>query len=602
MCGIFALFSKTPLTDELIRLGRAGMAALEHRGPDACGEFVDRDRGVFLGHQRLKIIDLSENAAQPMGKSGLTIAYNGEFYGFKSVKRALEEKGERFFSESDTEVVLSAWRHWGPGAVDRLDGMFAFVLWDGAEGWLVTDHFGEKMLYAATTQWGLAVSSELEALRRILSSAPRFDADLIDEFLALGYVSAPRTFYPDIVKLPPASRFRVRDGEVRSRDRYWTPPAPEPGRGAVQPIADASLDRIQAALVESVSRRLIADVPLCLLLSSGVDSSLIAGVVSRDLHATVQCLTIDAPAGNAQDESVPAARIASHLGLPHRVVAQEPFLDRVGPADLLHLFGQPNDNAGIVSVIAVAAAARQQDFVVGLTGFGGDEIFRGYQKQTFAWANRGLYARPAWARQLLGRVLHASHSRSSRVRAFEALFAIPDSLRYLALKNNPAIAWLRQLPGFDAWAAARFADDRPFHDQVARFEITDVLPGSQLPAADVGAMSRGVELRTPFLDRRLIDTVAEFDPRALLAFGRKSVLRRLQARYLPEELLRTGKVGFVYPVHSVLADRPVPSALPVAVAPGWIQSLWERRGVAEFQRLALRLALLEEFAANHGRP
>ena len=600
MCGIFALFSKTPLTDELIRLGRAGMAALEHRGPDARGEFVDRDAGVFLGHQRLKIIDLSEKAAQPMGKAGLTIAYNGEVYGFRAVRRALEEKGEHFLSESDTEVVLSAWRYWGPDAVDHLDGMFAFTLWDGAEAWLVTDHFGEKMLYAATTPWGLAVSSELDALRRTLSPTPRFDAEVVDEFLALGYVSAPRTFYPAIVKLPPASRFCVRGGEIRSREQYWMPPEPEPGRGPVRPIPDSGLDRIQAALVESTSRRLIADVPLCLFLSSGVDSSLVAGVIARDLNASVQCLTIDAPAGNAQDESIAAARIAAHLGLPHRVVAQEPFLDQVGIADLLRLFGQPNDNTGIVSVIAVAAAARQQDFVVGLTGFGGDEIFRGYQKQTFAWENRGLYAKPAWARQLLGRALHAVRPRDSRVRAFEALFALPDNLRYLALKNNPAIAWLRQLPGFDAWAAARFAGRAPFHDQVARFEIADVLPGSQLPAADIGAMSRGVELRTPFLDRRLVETVAAFDPRALLAFGQKSVLRRLQARYVPAEIARKGKVGFVYPVQRVLAERPAPAALPIAVAPGWIQSLWDQRGKSEFQRLTLRLALLEEFAANHG--
>ena len=600
MCGIFALFSKTPLSDELIQLGRAGMAALQHRGPDARGEFIDRERGVFIGHQRLKIIDLSENAAQPMRRDAHVLAYNGEFYGFRDLQRALQQQGEVFRSQSDTEVVLAAWRRWGPATVDRLDGMFAFVLWDGEDAWLITDHFGEKMLYVASTSWGVAVASELEALRAMLKPQMRLDDAVIDEFLALGYVSAPRTFYRDVLKLAPASRLRVRGGRIAGSEQYWTPPLPEPGRGLIAPIPEAGLDRIQAALSESTRRRLVADVPLCLFLSSGVDSSVVASMVAKDIKASVQCLTINAPLSAATDESSHAASVAANLGLPHRVVSQEPFLGEIGVADLLRWFGQPNDNVGIVSVVAVAAAARAQGFTVGLTGFGGDEVFRGYQKQSFAWRHRRLYALPAWLRIALGRLLSAGVGGASRTRAFRALFAVPDSQLYVALKNNPAIALLQQLPGFEGWAAERFPGTGPLYDAVARIEMTDVLPGSQLPGADIGAMSYSVELRTPFLDRRLVETVAAFDPRALLAFGQKSVLRSLLARYLPSELIQTGKKGFVYPMAAVLANQHQPATIPGIADPSWISSIWQQRERGDMQRLALRMALLETFVASHG--
>jgi asparagine synthetase B (glutamine-hydrolysing) len=200
-------------------------------------------------------------------------------------------------------------------------------------------------------------------------------------------------------------------------------------------------------------------------------------------------------------------------------------------------------------------------------------------------------------RLALGRLIAGD---SSRARAFRALFAVPDSQLYLALKNNPAIRWLQQLPGFADWAAQRFALDRPFYDAVARIEIADVLPGSQLPAADIGAMSRAVELRTPFLDRRLVETVAQFDPRALLAFGQKSVLRRLLARYLPPDLMQAGKRGFVYPSEALLGSRSLPASLPVALRPGWVQAIWDQRRSGDMQRLAMRLVLLETFAAAHG--
>lgn len=600
MCGIFALFSKVPLTDDLVELGRSGMRALAHRGPDAQGEFIDRERGVFLGHVRLKIIDLSDAAAQPMTRDRHTIVYNGEFYGFEDVRRELAARGETFRSNSDTEVVLAAWQTWGPRAVDRLDGMFAFVVWDGEEAWLVADHFGEKTLFVATTEWGVAVSSELEPLRRLLSAEADIGGTVVNEFLALGYVAAPRTFYRNILRLPAASRARIARGELSAPTRYWQLPVAEPRTGRVRPVSDSELDEIEEALTVSIARRLIADVPLCLFLSSGVDSALIAAIVSRKLRSPVRCLTVDSPSSAAHDESDKAARVARYLALDHVVVAQPPMSADLDLGAVLRCFGQPNDNIAVSAVSALAAAAQENGHKVGLTGIGGDEIFRGYQKQSFAWSHRRAYALPEWSRLLVGRALAPLRSRDSRFEVFCSLFALPDSLRYLALKNLSGIDWLRRIPGFDGWAQAQFPRGGNFSEFVGRFEIEHVLPGSQLPAADIGSMSRGVELRTPFLDKNLAEVVARRDPRALLAFGQKSVLRRLLGRYVPPELTTPGKIGLVIPLRNFLSSRAQPASLPVAVGSSWLASLWAQRETGSLQRLALRAVLLHEFMALHG--
>src|SRR5215213_4628822 len=161
MCGVFACFLRRPLTDKDIALCRAGTAALRHRGPDHGGEWMDRAAGVFLGHRRLSIIDLTPSANQPMHRDGAVLSYNGEIYNYREVRDRLVAKGTRFVSQSDTEVLLAAWAANGARALDDLDGMFAFALWDGESGWLAVDRFGEKPLFYANTVDGTYVSSEL---------------------------------------------------------------------------------------------------------------------------------------------------------------------------------------------------------------------------------------------------------------------------------------------------------------------------------------------------------------------------------------------------------------------------------------------------------
>ncbi len=596
MCGIFGLLLNRSLTEADVALGRSGVAALSHRGPDGSGEFIDRAGGVYLGHRRLKIVDLSEASAQPMRSGAHVLTYNGEIYNFRAVRQTLEQGGVQFRSTGDTEVLLAAWQRWGAAALDRLDGMFAFVLWDGVQASLAVDPFGEKHLYLAETTDGLYFASELAVLVRLLRLEPDLAGDALLAFLALGFVPAPETAYRGVRHLAPATALRGAGGRVREERRYWTCPEGTPGRGAPAPLPDSALERLHRVLAGSLSDRMIADVPLCVFASNGVDSTLVAAVAARDLGADVECLTVKF-AGDSVDESIGAALVARRLGLRHRVAVERHDPAATHLDHMLDMFGQPNDNASVMATYRLACTARDAGYVAGLTGTGGDEAFFGYLKQQMFWRRRRLYSVPAALRRGLGSVLAPLASASGSARRFRDLFGVPDGERYLAVKNQPAFSALRRVPGLPAWAARVFGGSpRPIELQVPALERDVILPGSQLTSVDVGAMRAGVELRTPFLSRALFEVIAEYDPRAFLAFGQKSVARRLLGRYIPVDQVLPAKQGLMVPVGRVLAGRakPVRQAVPAAVA----DEIWAKRAEnSGWDRLAVRLALFDALAA-----
>jgi asparagine synthase (glutamine-hydrolysing) len=604
MCGIFALLTRRPLTGNDLKLGRAGREALVHRGPDAAGEFVDTQGGLYLGHRRLKIIDLSERAAQPMRAENHVLAFNGEIYNYTDLKREHEAAGRVFRSDSDTEVLLAEWLKYGSAALDRIDGMFAFVMWDGEQAWIAVDRFGEKSLYLAENESGVVVSSELRPLVDLLELSPGWDDEFVAEFMTLGYVSLPRTGYKNVSRLEPGSLVRVSAGVRRESRRYWRLPEVQQGRGKVEEISEKNLDRIQEAILSSLRRRLVADVPICIFLSNGVDSSLVAAMCAKDLGQTIGALTVTLPDGGAPDESAAAERFAANVGIDHRRVTVSDPPQMTGPRYLLDVFGQPNDNTGVTSVHGLARAARSLGYVVGLTGNGGDEAFFGYQKQAFAWRFRHLYALPERLRLFLGWMSAPLDAIWNKASIFRDVFSVRDGERYVSLKNRRVLGVLRQMPGFDAWRRRRFDGGPAFPMFVPDFERRDVLPGQQLLAVDHGSMAASVELRTPFLDRRLFEILAEFDPRAFLAFGHKSVLRRLLARYVSLNLVGTAKMGLVFPPvrfsPSLSSEVPLGSRIPTRAA----AAILANRTSPDWERLAVRLALLQawpQWLSAHSR-
>ena len=597
MCGIFAMLLNRPLTPADIEQGRLATAMMVHRGPDGEGEWIDTAAGVYFGHRRLSIIDLTSASAQPMRLDGYALSYNGEIYNHRALRKVLEDSGEQFISNGDTEVLLRAWRRWGESALDRVDGMFAFVIWDGEAAHLAVDPFGEKPLYWAKTDDGVIISSELDPLVEVTGAEPALTGDDLIAYLALGYLPAPRTAFKDVRCLEPASVMTVRSGRPEGVRRYWTAPMGEPGRAAPRVLVDAELDRIEHSMVASLADRIQADVPVCLFLSSGVDSSLVAALAGNVLDTKPECITVSFSRGCVDNESEGAAAIARHLGLAHRIIESDESRDNAGVEEALSLFGQPNDNVTVLSIHQIARAAAQH-YKVALTGMGGDEVFFGYGKHVHYYNRRHIYGLNESIRLGLGALSRRAGRFHPRLKSFAELFGRRDCDLYLSHNNYPAIGWLHLLPGWRQWAEATFGKwRRPLELAVPRFEMGTVMPSSRLVALDHGSMRASLELRTPFLCRQVVETTAEFDPRAFLAFGQKSVLRRLLARHLPQQLIDKAKRGFVFPQNRLLQGygNAVPSlpGLPQNI----VETAWLRRADNPgARRIAVRLAILDRFA------
>jgi len=600
MCGIFALFLNRPLSEDDIRLGRSGTKALAHRGPDGSGEWIDRAAGVFLGHRRLAIIDPTSASDQPMSQAGLTCTYNGEIYNYVGLRHSLGGDTAGFKTDGDVEVLLRAWRKWGPQSLDKFDGMFAFALWDGEIAHVTTDPFGEKPLFLALTKDGVYLSSEIQPLATLLDLKPKFDAGAIAAYLTLGYVPPPRTAYPAIERIGAARHLIIKDGTVTHQRQYWLPPIAEPGHGRALPLAENQLDQIQEVLGQSIKRRLRADVPLCMFLSQGIDSALVAAIARRDFGSDLKSLTVSYPDGNRIDESVGAARIAGALGIEHQIIKTEAAPVDTTPSAVLEIYGQPAESVTAVSIRAMSKAAAEH-YKVALTGMGGDEAFSGYGKVAHAYRWRNLYDLPQTARLTLGRLGGLGAGLHPFLNRLAIEFGVADHERFAALKNLPTIGNLRSLGGFSEWAEQEFAAKPDnFAAWVAWYELTSVMPGLRLMTFDHSSMKESLELRTPFLSRELIETVTAFDPRSLMAFGQKDVLRRLLERYLPRELFDFPKTGFIFPTDLYLKLHGHQKPEISGIEPAFIERVWQKKEQGGgWPRIAIRLLHLHHFLANH---
>lgn len=591
MCGVFGFWLRRSLNEEDIALGRRATAMLGHRGPDGQGEWSDLDAGIFLGHRRLTIFDASSRSNQPMRRGSAVITYNGEIYNFPELRSELEAAGEVFTSAGDTEVLLAAWRRWGHACLDRIDGMYAFALFDNDQMHLVTDTFGEKPLYVAETRDGVYFASEAQILVTILGL--KFDpvAQEISQFLALGFIPAPGTGFPGMEWLPPSTHRIVRQGRLVSQKNYWSVPRESAQHGKSR-VTEGDIDRLADILVRLLRRRLRADVPVGLFLSSGVDSALIGALASREIGMRLESMTVSFSDG--VDEAVPAAAIASHLGLPHRVIdsqSGDQWIDM--PLALMNMFGAPNDNVTSLSIQHMAELARDR-MTVALGGLGGDEVFYGYNKYEFLYRYRWLYRLP----QSVFSVLNPAKflfSGSRRWITFERLLNSGPEERFITLKNREIGEMIRSgtlpIPRLDNF----HPKNRDLVNTVREFDLKQTLPASYAAAIDRGGMRAGVEVRTPYLARELFDFAAEFQLSAVFQNGQKTMLRKLLSRYLPKDLVNLRKRGFVFPLTRYLKTVRNCPPKPCGVSEGPLQDLWNRRLEPGYDVIALRLLVLQRF-------
>jgi asparagine synthase (glutamine-hydrolysing) len=536
------------------------LEAIGHRGPDGRGvhQRGTADGEVFLGHTRLAIIDLSPAGAQPMSTPDgrHTLILNGEIYNYRALRADLEGRGYAFRGTSDTEVLLYLLREQGLAGLDRVRGMFALAFWDAAaqELLLARDPFGIKPLYYCDSERRLAFASELRALVRGGAAAPELDPAGVESYLAFGCVMRPRTIVRDVKALEPGRFLRRRVGETSAHlGRHYSFAAP-----AVTPRTyEEAVERTAATLRRVVAEHMVADVPVGVLLSGGIDSSgLVATLRGQDL--TVDTFSV---IFSGEDESLSerpfAISIARRFGSRHHEVAVEgAVMDVVGDA-VSHL-DQPSIDG--VNTYLVCKAVRGAGITVVLSGLGADEVFLGYgNHETFARLRAlGLVSSLPGARDAMRLAAHLPwpfHSfRAQKALAYLASPGAPGDI-YAAMRGLFSAPRLAALLGQPASHPGSFVADLPATAPpldtpglVSALDLTNYMGNMLLRDSDAMSMAHGLELRVPYLDRDLVEEVLSLPAALKLRPGRaKPLLVDAIRPALPAAVVDRRKRGFVLP-------------------------------------------------------
>ncbi|MBT8450483.1 MAG: asparagine synthase (glutamine-hydrolyzing) [Deltaproteobacteria bacterium] len=532
--------------------------ALTHRGPDDAGLWLEGSVG--LGHRRLSILDLSEAGRMPMASpdSAVQAVFNGEIYNFRDLRAELEAEGHRFFSETDSEVVLRAYEQWGVDCFDRFNGMFAVGIWDGRAQRMVLarDPAGQKPLYYAYRpgRW-LLFASTLAPLVRYAGNELEIDEAVVKDYVRFGFPPDGRAMLADVRSLPPGSFSLTERGREPRNHRYFDLTAFAEVTPTRQGSEKDHLETFRETMREAVSARLVADVPLGAFLSGGLDSSLVVALMAEKEADAVQTYTIGFEQAEF-DESQYAARIASHLGVQNTVrVLRGPDVLAQLP-DLVRYFDEPMADYSVLPTLAVSKLAREH-VTVALTGDGADEELGGYK---YYLAQRAIEP----YMQLVPEPLRAAVAKAARLvpnagaRRIVARSGASDPALFFGLGGfyrgatvdavNRLLCEQNEAPK----RVAEFLRAHPLGNSVEAgmlYDATHTLPHAWLHKVDRASMAVGLEARSPFLDRRVIELAFTL-PLEMRIRGRhkKYLVRRLLREYLPAELVERPKQGFTAPV------------------------------------------------------
>jgi len=565
MCGIFGIVSNEPIDD--INRFTDCLDALSHRGPDAFGEWISENRDIYLGHRRLSIIDLSPNGAQPMfdETSEIIIVFNGEIYNYKELRKELQNVGYKFRTESDTEVLINSYKYWGEFCTRRFNGMFSFALLDRRKNHLFIsrDRAGEKPLFYSLHENKFRFSSELKGILK----DPSFDATVnrvaVDCYLTIGSIPGDLSIFKYVKKLKPGHSLLL-DLNAFSEPliwEYWKLPLIDTN---IHQTEDELLDELEGLLEDSVRLQLLAaDVPVGILLSGGIDSSLVTAMASR-ISKNVRTFTITFPGHKKFDESKYAEIVASHFGTEHIKLSGS----EVAIQDFIELstqFDEPMADSSSIPTYLVSKLIREH-CTVALGGDGGDELFGGY---------------PYYSR------LEDMKRRTDKV---------PEMLRYFVAKTSGDLLpigfrgrnWAKELASdlevelpmtssfFDRnerkklyghpknwfYAAESFQRNNipiipDLVDRATRYDFANYMCNDILVKVDRFSMLNSLEVRAPFLDHRIIDFAFGKVHSSLKAnqHDKKILLKKLCKRVLPSELDFNRKQGFSIPLASWLTEK-----------------------------------------------
>ena len=569
MCGIVAiidLHGRRPIErDTLVRMNESQ----HHRGPDEGG--LHLAPGIGLGHRRLSIIDLA-TGQQPLYNAdrSVVVIFNGEIYNYRELITELAALGYEFRTRSDTEVIVHAWEAWGERCVDRLRGMFAFVLWDENQQtvFLARDRLGVKPLYYAVLPDGhLIAGSELKSLLAHGALAREIDPQAVEEYFALGYVPEPRTIFSGAAKLPPGHSLTARRGTpLAAPHQYWDV---EFAASSTLSAEDASAELIER-LRESVRLRMISEVPLGAFLSGGVDSSAVVAMMAGISETPVSTCSISF-ADSQYDESKYAQRVAQLYHTRHHVERVES--DDFGLIDLLaRMYDEPYADSSAIPTYRVCELARKH-VTVALSGDGGDESLAGYRRYrlhmmeermrqplplslrrpVFGLLGR-VYPKADWApRAFRGKTTLQALARDSVQAYFHSISILRDDMRSRLYSNT----FKAKLAGYNAIEVfQRHAAHANHCDPLSLIQYLDLktyLVGDINTKVDRASMANSLEVREPLMDHPLVEWLATLPSSFKLRAGEgKWLFKKAMEPYLPNEILYRPKMGFAVPLASWL--------------------------------------------------
>ncbi len=560
-----------------------------HRGPDDSGLWERRfpdGSYVGMGSRRLAILDLSPLGHMPMCNEDRTvwITYNGEIYNFAELRRELENKGHRFASHTDTEVIIHLYEEEGPDCVKRLNGMFAFAICDlratTPELFVARDHFGVKPFYYFHNGRHFAFASEIKALLQVPEIQAGLDPESLHQYLTFLWVPDPNTMFRRILKLPAGHYATLRKGELKLT-QYWDlsfPPANQTYSRSEADLAEEVRERFR----QSVEAQMISDVPIGAFLSAGLDSSSIVAMMSRATKQPVRTYTITFPdeyrvGETTLDDPEVASRLAKYLGCENQRIVVEPDVTDLLPRLVWHM-DEPTADPAILTAYLVCREARKQSTVL-LSGVGGDELFAGYRKHVAHYWAQAYGRMPAIGRRAIEAGLSALPNlrgtalkgtvrlakKMARSASLNSVDRFITNCTYLDEGQKGGLycsEWSAEISGSDPTSRHRAGFDRvreaDFLHQMLYLDTKIFMTSLNLTYNDKMSMASSVEVRVPFLDRELAEFVAWNVPpnmklKGFLRPTTKYIFRRAMRDILPDEVLRQPKAGFAAPVDYWLA-------------------------------------------------
>ncbi|MCP4626929.1 MAG: asparagine synthase (glutamine-hydrolyzing) [bacterium] len=580
MCGIVGFKSQYDYRSLKENLSEASRR-LSHRGPDDSGFVYDETAGVGLAHRRLSIIDLSSAGHQPMKSDNgkVCICYNGEIYNFRKIRKILEERGHKFNSATDTEVVLKAYLQWGTDCLEKFVGMFAFAIWDSRSQtlFLARDRLGIKPLYYHLNEnhHTLLFASELKALMAFGEFSKEVNPDSIPLFLHYSYIPAPGTVFRNTYKLLPGHFLIYSGGRAKTKE-YWKVPELSPSETDSEPDEEEYLQQLDELLTEAVSDRLISDVPLGALLSGGIDSSVVVALMQKISSTPVRTFSIGFRE-KGYNEAPWAARVAEHLKTEHTelYVTVNDALDTI--ARLPDFYDEPFADSSAIPTFLVSHLTRQQ-VTVALSGDGGDEQFCGYVRY---WTTKsmaaGFHRFPLPAKKAMAKILgfipptwvencylplHKFLPQRFRMANFpdkwQKLLKLMEQTRVSDLYRMTICLWAesevlsivgRELPHGKFEEIFKETADWPLLSRLMRVDRKTYLPDAMLTKVDRASMANSLEIRVPLIDHRVVEFTAGLPEHYKYRNGTgKYLLKKLLARYLPVNLFERPKMGFGVPI------------------------------------------------------